>query len=461
MRFLLRSLGGLFITALTFGLLFLAGFQIWQALEQSRSGGPGGRQAGEQAFTVRMVPVEATMIAPVMRVFGQVDSRRRLELRAGASGRITYLDADLYEGGQVEAGQLLVQTDPAEAQAALDNLLAAQSESEAALADARRAVAIGTDDLAAARAQVELRRAAMERQRELAERRLGTSGDREAAELALSSAEQAVLSRQSALADAESAVSLAEIALRRSRIDLAEARRELELTEVRASFAGRVTDVTAVEGGLVAQNEQLAQLIDPDALEVRIPLSLQQYTRLVVDDGALVGTPVRVVLDGSAGRIAAPARLDRSAASVAEGATGRTVYARLEQPDPRLRPGDFVTVEIDEPPLDGAALIPASAVGADGAVLVIGPDSRLSARPVEILRRQGDEVVIAVAGDLSGIRIVAERAPQLGAGILVRDSAASEPEPEPAGEGAETATQGQRDNAPQQQARRTGAQADG
>ncbi|WP_299909845.1 efflux RND transporter periplasmic adaptor subunit [uncultured Paracoccus sp.] len=455
MRFLLRSLGGLFIVSLTFGLLFLAAFQIWQALEQARSGGPGGRQAEEQAFTVRLIALEPATVAPVMSVYGRVDSRRRLELRAGASGRITYLDPDLHEGGQVEAGQLLLQTDPAQAQSVLDNLLAAQAEAEAALEDARRAVTIGTDDLAAARAQVELRQAAMERQRELAERRLGTSGEREAAELAASAAAQAVLSRQSALADAESAVSLAEIALQRSQIDLAEAQRELELTEVRASFAGRVTAVTAVEGGLVSQNEQLAQIIDPDALEVQIPLSLQQYSRLVAEEARLVGTPVRVVLDGSAGRITAPAHLDRSAASVAEGAAGRTVYARLDQPDARLRPGDFVTVEIDEPPLSDAALIPASAVGGDGAVLVVGPDSRLIARPVEVLRRQGDDVVINVAADLAGARIVAERAPQLGAGILVRDSAA------PAGEQGVPEAQNRRGDAPQQQAQRAGAQADG
>lgn len=454
MRFLLRSLGGLFITALTIGLLFLAAFQIWQALEQARTGGPGGRQVEEQAFTVRMIALQAETVAPVMGVFGQVESRRRLELRAGASGRITFLDPDLHEGGQVAAGQLLVQTDPAQAQAVLDNLLAAQAEAQAALEDARRAVSIGTDDLAAARSQVELRQAAMQRQRDLAERKLGTSGDREAAELAASSADQAVLSRRSVLAEAESAVSLAEITLQRSQIDLAEARRELALTEVRASFDGRVTAVTAVEGGLVSQNEQLAQIIDPDALEVQIPLSLQQYTRLIAGEATLVGTPVRVVLDGSAGRISAAAHLDRAAASVAEGSAGRTVYARLDQPDARLRPGDFATVEIDEPPLPDAALIPASAMGADGAILVVGADNRLAARPVELLRRQGDDVVIAVPADLSGARFVAERAPQLGAGILVRDSAA------PADESSPEASD-KRGDAPQQQARRSGAQADG
>ncbi|TRW99320.1 HlyD family efflux transporter periplasmic adaptor subunit [Paracoccus sp. M683] len=444
MRFLLRSLGGLFITAVTIGLLFLAAFQIWAALEQARTGGPGGRPMQEQAFTVQLVTLTPATVHPVMQVFGTVESRRRLELRAGASGRITFLSPDLHEGGLVAAGQRLVQTDPSAAQAALDTGLAAQAEAQAALEDARRDVLIATDDLAAARIQAELRRAAFDRQRSLADRGLGTSTDRETAELAASGAEQAVLSRQSALANAQSAVSTAELAVRRNQIDLTEARRTLDLTEVRASFAGRVTDVAVVEGGLVSQNEQLAQILDPDALEVQIPLSLQQYSRLVVGDAVLVGTPVRIVLDGSAGRIAVDAHLDRAAASVAEGAAGRTVFARLDQPDPRLRPGDFVTVEIDEPPLANAAVIPAAAVGADGAVLVVGADDRLGAYPVSVLRRQGDDVVIAVSAELVGARIVAERAPQLGTGILVRDAAAPQP-----------------DQGASQQALRQGAQADG
>lgn len=444
MRFLIRSLAGLFITAATLGLLFLAAVQIWAALEERRTGSGPGRPVGEQVFTVRLTELTPQTIDPVMQVFGTVQSRRRLELRAGAAGRIVFLDPAVHEGGVVQAGQLLIQTDPAAAQAELDNQLAAQAEAQAALRDARRAVTVATDDLAAAQAQVEWRDQALQRQRDLAERRLGTSSEREAAELAASSAVQAVLSRQSALANAESAVATAEITVQRSDIAVAEARRALDLTEVRARFGGRVTAVTAVEGGLVSLNEQLAEIIDPEALEVQIPLSLQQYSRLIVGQASLDGTPVQVVLDGSSGRITVPAQLDRAAASVEEGAAGRTVFARLDEPDPRLRPGDFVTAEIDEPALPGVALIPAAAVGADGAVLVAGDDGRLSAVPVSVLRRQGDDVIITVTDDLVGARIVSERAPQLGAGIRVRDSAASEG-----------------DAPSRQQARGAGTQADG
>jgi len=62
--------------------------------------------------------------------------------------------------------------------------------------------------------------------------------------------------------------------------------------------------------------------------------------------------------------------------------------------------------------------LPATAVAADNTVLVIGEDDRLSVADVEVLRRQGDDVIIRARG-LNGADVVAERSPILGAGIKV------------------------------------------
>jgi RND family efflux transporter MFP subunit len=438
MRFLFRSLSGLFITFLTFGLLFVAGFQLFQAMSSRGSGGMA-REGQEQVYTARLLTVAPGVVQPVMQVFGTVESRRRLQLRSGAAGQIVYLDPAMQEGGQVRQGQLLVRVDPSAAQAALDNQLAARDDAQASLADSERNVQVATDDLAAAERQTELRRAALIRQESLADRGLGTSADRETAELAVSTAEQAVIAGRSALAAAESAVTAAQNSLRRAEIDLSEARRELADTEIRAGFAGRVTSVTAVEGGLVSLNEQLAEIIDPASLEVQVPLSLDQYARLLTENGRLQDLPATVVLDGSAGRLTSRARLDRAAASVAEGSAGRIVYARILSDSDVLRPGDFVSVEISEPQIANAARIPAAAVGNDGSVLVADAEGRLTAVPVSVLRRQGDDVIVEVPAALAGARIVAERAPQLGTGIRVRDAAA----PVPAQDQRAVNTQGQ------------------
>lgn len=429
MRFLFRGLSGLFITALTFGLLFLAGFQVWQVTAGADDPQGGGSGREEPVYTVRLQPLEKQRIDPVLQAYGMVESRRRLELRASAAGQIVALGPNMYEGGSVSAGELLVRVDPATAQAVLDSRIAARDDAGTTLTDARRMVQVATEDLVSAERQADLRRAAVARQNELAARGLGTSSDRETAELAASTAEQAVTAARSTLASREASVNAAQNALRRAEIDLTTARRDLADTEIRASFDGRVTGVTAVEGGLVSLNEQLGELIDPDRLEVSVPLSLQQFSRLVADGRSPAGTPVTVILDGSAGRLSARAEIDRDAASVAEGSAGRVVYARIVDERVAMRPGDFVTVEIDEPALTDVALIPAAAVGADGAVLVAGDQGRLRAQPVRVLRRQGDDVIIAVSDMLDGARIVSERGPQLGAGIRVRDAHAPQDDP--------------------------------
>lgn len=426
MRFLSRSLLGLFLTFLTLALLMLAAGILWRAVTPDGDG-PAVRAPAEQVYAARLVTVAPGVVQPQMQVFGQVLSRRELQLRAGAGGRIVQLDPALQEGGTVVAGQLLARIDPSAAQAALDSSQAERADAQGVLEDARRRVDIAAQDVAAADRQAELRAAAVTRQEQLADRGLGTSLDRETAELAASTASQTVIAARAAQADAQSAVTAAENALRRAEIAVTEARRALADTELRAGFDGRVTAVTAVEGALVGVNEQLATIIDPAALELQIPLSLDQFGRLLGPDGALLDREVTVSLDGSGGAVVAQARLDRAAASVAEGTAGRVVYARLVQGAQALRPGDFVTARIAEPALSDAAIIPAAALGSDGGVLVAGADGRLQATPVTVLRRQGGDLIIAVPADLAGARIVAERAPQLGTGIRVRDAAAPVP----------------------------------
>ncbi|MBU2360459.1 MAG: efflux transporter periplasmic adaptor subunit, partial [Alphaproteobacteria bacterium] len=86
---------------------------------------------------------------------------------------------------------------------------------------------------------------------------------------------------------------------------------------------------------------------------------------------------------------------------------------------PGLRPGDFVTVRVREASLDNVARLPATAVAADDTVLIVTAEDRLESRPVTVLRRQGDDVIIA-AGDLAGLSVVSARTPLLGEGIGVR-----------------------------------------
>ena len=409
---------GLFLLAVTAGLMALAGNTVWRALESKWAESPQSRPARERVFAANVVPVTPETIRPVLKTFGEVRARRTLELRAASGGDVVFLSENFEEGGAVEAGELLVRIDPAEAQSALDTARADLTEAEADLRDAERALALAADEIVAAKDQVRLRQSALDRQNDLLKRGVGSTAAVETAELALSSANQALLSRRQAQATAETRIDQARTTLDRRRIALAEAERRLANTEIHAEFAGALESVDVVEGGLVNAGETLANLIDPTALEVSFRLSTPQYARFIGEQGRLVGADVTASIDVLGVSLEASGKISRESAAVGTGQTGRLIFARLDAA-PGFRPGDFVTVKISEPPLDRVTRLPATAVDASGTLLVVGEENRLEVAPVEVLRREGDDVIVRAMG-LAGRDVVAERTPLLGAGILIR-----------------------------------------
>jgi len=336
------------------------------------------------------------------------------------------------EGGRVAAGQLLFQVDPTDLEDTLALARTDLTEAEAEQRDAEAALSIARDDLAAAERQAELRAQALARQKDLAARGVGTEAAVETAALADAAAQQAVLSKRSALASAEARVAGAATALSRLAIALSEAERRLTETRVTAAFTGTLANVSAAEGRIVTANEQVATLVDPSDLEVAFRVSTAQYARLIDGAGNLLPSAVSARLGVAGADLVALGHIDRESAEVGDGLTGRQLFARLD--DARgFRPGDFVTVAVEEPAIEGVVLLPSTALGSDNSVLVLGADDRLEEAPVELLRRQGDRVLVR-APQLAGREVVAERAPVLGAGIKVRAA-----RPEAAGDAAPAA----------------------
>lgn len=418
MRFVMRSVVAIGLLAVTLAVLALAAHTVLTALQARQAEKAAPRAVRERVYAATVLPVQPGRVTPEMQVYGEVRSRRTLDLRAPRAGRIVWLADGFEDGAEVAAGQPLLRLDPADALAARDLALADRARAEADARDAARALELARAEQALTATQADLRRAAVARQRTLRDRGIGSDAALETAELALQQAEQAVLTRRQAVAAAESRVDQAAVALQRLAITLAEAERALAETEVVAGFAGRLSGVTAVAGGLVGQNERLGQIIDPAQLEVAARVSTAQYARLLDATGNLRPEAVTVSLEVAGAAITATGRLSRSAAAVGEGQSGRMIYATLDSA-PGLRPGDFVTLRVAEPPLDGVVGLPASALGADGTVLVLGPEDRLQAVPVVLERRQGDRVILRAEG-LAGREVVAERSPLLGAGIRVR-----------------------------------------
>lgn len=434
MQFLRRSLTGLILMSLTLGLLIYAGYVVNAAVQARLARVPDLGERQERVFAVKVALAAPGPVAPLLTVYGEVESRRALELRAKASGTIIELAEAFKEGGQVEAGQLLVRIDPADTQSARDRSENDLMDAHAEGRDAARALELAKDELSAARDQADLQERAFKRQSDLEGRGVGTTAAVEAAELAAAAARGTVLTRRQAVASAEARIDQAKTGTARAEIALAEAERRLADTAITAKFTGALSDVVVDEGGVVSSGERLATLIDPNALEVAFRVSTPQFARLLDADGQLRRAPVTATLEAFGVALTAQGNIVRAGAAVGEGQTGRLVFARLESAQ-GLKPGDFVTVEVEEPVLENVVRLPATALGADGAVLALDGEGRLTPLAVTLMRRQGDEVLVRAAEDsppLSGRQIVTQRSPLLGGGIKVRPigaEAAAVPEP--------------------------------
>jgi multidrug resistance efflux pump len=417
MQFFRRSLTGLFLLALTLGLLAVAGQTIRTALEAKLAGRAPNQTARERVFSANVITAEIGDFFPVLTAFGEIRSRRTLELRAPRAGTVIALGDGFEDGAAVRAGQLLLRLDPADATTARDLAQSDLARAEAEVRDADRALLLAREDVTAAQTQADLRTLALQRQQDLEQRKVGSAAAVETAALAASVADQAVLSRRSALAQAEARVDQAITALSRQAITLAEAERALQETQLFAEFDGVLNDVTTVSGRILGSNERIGDLIDPNALEVAFRISTAQFARLIDANGQLIPAQVSATLDVSGADLVATGHLARVGAAVGEGQTGRLVYATLSAA-PGFRPGDFVTARVSEPPLIATIVLPATAFAND-TVLALAKDDRLETLPAQLLRRQGDQVILAAKG-LAGREILREQSPLLGAGIKVK-----------------------------------------
>ena len=418
MRFLGRGLIGLLLFSLALGLLGLAGNTIKVAVQDRMNQEPRSQKARERTFAVKVVPAEVTSINPTLNAFGEIQSRKTLDLRMAASGQIQELSTNFVEGGSVKSGELLIRLDDSDYQTAVDlaenNLIDAKNE----VMEAARNLSFSKEELAAAEEQEKLRLRALTRQKDLVERGVGTAAALENAELSASGATQAVLSRKAAVDQAKNRGAQAETRLVRAELALKDAKRKLEDTKLYAEFSGLLSGVSLVKGGIVSANERLGQLIDPEVLEVSFKISTQQYTRLLNDNGELLKAPVSVALTNTEQGLNADGVIIRDSASVAKGQTGRQVYAKLTK-SVGFKPGDFVAVKVQEPTLNWVVKLPSTALDASNKVLLLGEEERLEEAQVKLMRRQGNEVIVR-SRDLSGKEVVAQRTPVLGVGIKVK-----------------------------------------
>lgn len=327
---------------------------------------------------VRVMEIVPARHRFIIRSQGTVSPRTESQLVPEVSGRVVSIAPAFTSGGFFEEGEVLLTIDRY---------------------DYRQAVV---------RAEAEIARSELALAREEAEAEVAR---REWEELGGDEEPTALTLRTPQLQDAR-----ATLAASRAALDKAE--RDLERTEVRAPYAGRVRTKSVDVGQFVNRGAPVATLYAVDFAEVRLPLpdSDLAYFDLPVayrgGNGAVRGAAVNLSAEFAGKRHTWQGRLVRTEGEIDPRTRMVHAIARVADPygvgkdknRPPLAAGMFVEAEIEGDQVDNVFRIPREAMRGSDQVLVVDQNDRLRFRTVSILRTTRDHVV-ADGGLATGERI--------------------------------------------------------
>ncbi len=344
---------------------------------------------------VRTLEVQAVPLRLDVMSQGSVHPRTESNLVAEISGSVTFTSSAFEEGAFFQKGQVLLRVDDR------DYALAVES-ARAQVAQAKVAVALEEAEAEVAR----------EEWKEL--------GDGDASPLTL---------RIPQLQEAQARLAAAEAALDRSELDL-------ERTEVRAPFNGRVRTKQVDVGEFVNRGAPLGLVYSIDVAEVRlsipdrdlafIDMSLDRSSR--DSTGAYSrGPSVTFSADFAGEQHTWQGRIVRSGGEIDPQSRMVTLIAQVDDPYRRrgevggvpLAVGLFVQATIEGRQWDSVFEIPREALRGKDQVLTVDPRDRIEFRQVEVLRTTAESAVVT-SGLANGDRVVLSTLDAPTNGMLVR-----------------------------------------
>jgi RND family efflux transporter MFP subunit len=328
---------------------------------------PERRDAGTKAVLVDVIPARIRSLNLSVVSQGPVRPRTETVLVPEVSGKIIDVSPNFIAGGFFRKGEVLLQIDPSDYEAAF-----------------KRAQA----DLASRRAQYADQKARSE-QALKDWQNLGRAG--EPSDLTL---------RKPQLAEALAGVQAAEA-------DLQKAERDLARTRIKLPYEGLVRSKQVDVGTFVTPGTTLGVTFAIDTAEIRLPLSSRDVAYLHLPSATdMRDSPrPRVVLTAAGSGIGGEwqAEIIRTEGVVDE--TSRVIYAVAQVVDPygvlgmsaqaELRVGSFVRAEIQGLRAENVVVLPRSVLRADDSVLIANEQRKLEIRPVSVLRAEPETVYIS------------------------------------------------------------------
>jgi len=339
----------------------------------------------EKTPSVGFVVLKPDKVALTTELPGRIAPMLIAEVRPQVTGLIQ--SRNFTEGGEVRAGAVLYQIDPAPYKAALDSANAALAKAQSSLA---------------------LAKLKADRDKELVAIRAVSQQDYD----------DAAASVQQAEAD----IAAARAACETNRINLG-------YTRITAPVSGRIGRSSVTPGALVTANQTTAlatvQKLDPVYVDVTQSSTAILRMRRAMDSGGVSAAAPQVKVglvleDGS--RYPFEGTLQFSDVTVDQSTGAVTIRAIFPNPKAELLPGMYVRAIVTEAMQDHALLVPQQAVTRDSmgraVAYIVGHDDKLEVRGLSLGRAIGDQWVVD-RGLAPGERLIVDGAQKATPGALV------------------------------------------
>ena len=359
---------------------------------------------------VRAVAASLTAVPLDVSAIGNVEALASVDIKARVASQI--VSVNFQEGQDVHTGEVLFQLDQ---QPFLDSIRENEANlaRDKALVDQSRANVLKDEaNLKSTKAQAE---------RAVALQNAGINS-REQTETVVATADGWRASRE---AD-QAAVVSAEAAVRADEARIADAKLQLSYTTIKAPLSGRAGAIQVKPGNLVKDNDAtLVNILQTQPIYVTFSVPEQQLSAIRRYD-ATHPLSIEATVDG----VAAEQGKLRFIDNTVDTTTGTIkLKAIFENQHHQLWPGQFVNVRAQLALEPNRVIVPTQTVetGPNGKfVWVMGSDSTVAIRPVNVARTWKDNSVIA-SGLQSGEMVISEGQMRLAPGAKVRVLKPKEP----------------------------------
>jgi RND family efflux transporter MFP subunit len=315
----------------------------------------------EPAISVETVTIKSQDYQVLINSFGRIEPRTQGQVVAQVSGQIIEVSQNFRDGGFFEQGEVLVKIDPRDYEIQVDVAAAELANAKVNYAE-----------------QQVLADQAVEDRKIL--RKKGKASD-----FALHIPQ---------LAAAKSQIGAATAKLKQAKLDV-------ERTQIRAPYAGRVLSKNVDLGEVISKNTSLGKIYATDLVEVRLPVKNSELPFIDLPEYAGDNSPKAEIISSLGEKPQSwRAVLVRSAGAIDEESQQLYITAQIDAPysqqDSKRRPlkiGQYVTATIEGKTIKEAIVIPNAAIY-QGSYIYLYKDGVLERREIEIAWQGTKEALI-------------------------------------------------------------------